>query len=508
MFSNFAMEADVRNQNLSEVAVKNSGYTLLSNIILKVGGLIFTVIIARMLLPELFGAYSLVLSIITIFVVFTDLGLSDTFVRYLSDSIGKKNISKARSYFKFLLKIKLSVVFIVVIIIVALAKPISYNLYQNPLLFYPLIFACLFLIMESFWNFFATFFLALKELKITVILNVFLQIFKISFSLFALFLFSDAFKVSGLFISFFVSDGIILLLAILILFKREKEFFFGPKQDIDKRKVLTFLGFMGVASLSLVFFGSVDTLMLGKFVALEYLGYYRVALSLILTIAAISASSSILLPIFTQINGKRFARGFHKTLRYILIISIPATAGIIFIAKYLIKAIYGESYLLATSSLYFLALLVLTTPLIGLYSIIFQSKEKPKIVSNAILVSLFVNIALNILVIFLFKGKPLFMIAGVGLATSLSRVLLLGLLVFYAKKVFDFRVQGIGLRAPIFATLVMSTFLLAFNHLVNMNIFFGAVEIILGAGIYFVVLILAKGITMDDWKIFKYLLKK
>ncbi|MFH1503097.1 MAG: oligosaccharide flippase family protein [Candidatus Diapherotrites archaeon] len=502
------MEVGINNQNLSKVSVKNTGYNLFSSIILKIGGLIFTIIIARMLLPELFGVYSLVLSIIAIFMVFTNFGLDDTLLRYLSISIGRRKISQARSYFRFLLRIKVLAVFIVVVMVIILSKLISYKLYQNPLLFYPLIFSCLFLIMESFWNFFSTFFLALKELRIPTILGVFYQIFKISFSLLALMILSDAFKVSGLFIAFFVSGAIVLFITILILFKRDRNLFFGPKVYINKKKVLKFLEFMGVASLSLVFFGSVDTLMLGKFVAFEYLGYYRVALSLVLTIAALFSLSGIFLPIFTQINGKRFSRGFHKTLRYILIISIPATAGMIFIAKYLIKAIYGNEYILGTIPLYFLALLIVTTPLIGLYSIIFQSKEKPQIVSKSVLFSLFINILLNVLVIFLFKNNPLFMMAGVGLATSLSRILLLGLLVFYAKKEFNFKVKGIGLRSPIFATAIMSIFLLAFSHFINMNLFFGVLEIILGAGVYFGVLILTKGINREDFGLIKGIFKR
>ena len=119
------MEADIKDQNLSKLAVKNSGYALLSSIIFKFGGLIFTIIIARMLLPELFGVYSLVLSIITLFLVFADLGLSDTLLRYLSLSIGKKKISQARSYFRFLLRIKVLAVFTVVIIILILSRVID-----------------------------------------------------------------------------------------------------------------------------------------------------------------------------------------------------------------------------------------------------------------------------------------------------------------------------------------------------------------------------------------------
>lgn len=502
------MEEDIKNQNLSKLAVKNSGYTFLYNIVLKVGGLIFSMIIARMLLPELFGVYSLVLSIITIFIVFTNLGLDETFLRYLSFSIGKKNPAKARSYFKYLFKIKIFLVFIITVILLVFSKFLSYNLYKSPLLFYPLVFSCLFLIAESIWSFFGSFFVALKDLKTLVILNVFLQIFKISFSLLALMILSDLFKVSGLFISFFFSGAIVLFLAILILFRKNRNLFVGKKERIEKRKILRFLKFMSIASISLVLFGSIDTLMLGKFVSFEYLGYYRVALSLAVTISSLASFSGLFLPFFTQIDGKRFTRGFYKTLRYTLIFSIPATAGIIFIAKYIIKVIYGNNYLLGAAPLSFLSFLIITTPLIGLYSIIFQSKEKPKIVSNSMLFSLGVNIIFNIFIISLFKENPLFMISGIGLATSFSRAILLGILIFQAKKEFHFEIKSIQLKAPILATIVMSVFLFTFNHIVNMNIFLGITGLIISIFIYLCSLILFKGVTKEDLNLLKILIKK
>ena len=136
---------------------------------------------------------------------------------------------------------------------------------------------------------------------------------------------------------------------------------------------------------------------------------------------------------------------------------------------------------------------------------LFQSKEKPKVVSSAVLISLIVNIILNFVVIFLFRGRPLFTIGGVGLATSLSRVLLLGLLMYTAKREFNFKVKGIGLRKPVFAAVIMVLFLFIFNHIVDMNIFFGAIEIILGAGVYLLVLVAIKGITKEDFKLIKNL---
>ena len=499
------MRAGIKNQNLSKVAIKGSAYNLLALLVQKFGGLIFTIIVARMLLPELFGIYALALSIATVVLTFTGLGIDNTFLRYLSYSVGKRNKKLSRNYSRYVLKIKLSLILLSVIFLLAISKYLSYSIYKNPLLFYPLIFSCLFILSDSLRIFFGTLFVAIKDFRSLVFFDISAQVLKIVFSVLAVLIFTDVFKISGIFLAFFVSGFFTLVIMFFILLKRDKSLLIGKTEEFDKSKINSYWKFMVFASLSLAFFGSIDTLMLGKFVSPEYIGYYRAAMSLIMVISSIFSLSWAFFPIFTQIKGERFQRGFNKVLKYILIFSIPATIGIIFIAKYLVKVVYGNSYILATYSIYFLSLLILTTPLIGLYSIVFEAKEKPRIVSKSVFFSLIINILLNILVIFLFKEKPLFMIAGVGLATSLSRLILLWMLVAYAKKEFNFKIIGIGLRAPIFATIVMSAFLFAFNHLVNMNIFIGTLEIILGAGIYFGVLMLVKGVTKEDLKLIKNL---
>ena len=53
------------------LALKNSTYKFLNTAIAKGGSLIFTIIVARLLLPELFGLYSLALSTIIIFASFS-----------------------------------------------------------------------------------------------------------------------------------------------------------------------------------------------------------------------------------------------------------------------------------------------------------------------------------------------------------------------------------------------------------------------------------------------------
>ena len=263
------------NQNLSKVAIKGSAYNLLSLFVSKLGGLIFTIIIARVLLPELFGVYSLALSIATIFLAITDLGLDNTFLRYLSDSIGKRNKKLSRGNFKYIFKIKLFLVLFSVITLLVLSKYFSYSIYKIPLLFYPLLFSCLWIMFDSFRVFFWNVFIAAKDFRPPVFFDISSQVLKILFSVFAILVFTDSMKVSGIFIAFFVSSFFTFTLISFVLLKKHKTFLFGKREKIEKSKINSYWKFMVFVTLSLAFFGSIDTLMLGKFASSEYIGYYR-----------------------------------------------------------------------------------------------------------------------------------------------------------------------------------------------------------------------------------------
>jgi len=129
-------ENTIEKQNLSKVAMKGSAYGFVSLLILKFGGLIFTIIIARILLPELFGIYTLALSIVTLILTFTDMGINKTFMRYFSDSLGKRNKKLSRGYFKYLLKVKSLLIIFVIILFIIFSKYISYNIYEKPVQYF------------------------------------------------------------------------------------------------------------------------------------------------------------------------------------------------------------------------------------------------------------------------------------------------------------------------------------------------------------------------------------
>jgi len=497
-----------KKENLTKLALKNSAYQFATTFIAKIGGLIFTIMLARLLLPELFGIYNVVLSIVLIVLTFTDLGVGGTAMRYVSEALGKNNKTKARSYFRYLLKIRGLLLILAITIILLIAKPLAYNFFNKPLVFLPLIFSCLYILMLSLNNFLLVLFKALKDLSKLPLIELTSQIFKISLSLLALLILSSKFQVSGIFVAFTIASCLSFILAI-ILFGKNRDLIFGKIIQIEKPRVLNYLKFMSIASISLVFFGSIDTLMLARFVEAAYIGYYRVGLSLVYAVSGLLAFSGILLPIFIQINKQRVERAFQKTFRYLIMLTIPATFGLIFVAKYFILAIYGSEYLLSTSSLYILSFLIITLPLVGLYSIIFSAKEKPKFLAKFIVISLIINIVLNyILIKSLVNFSQEYAIIGVGFATVISRVFYLSALAIKAKTQFKIKPKTSPIIKSVIASIVMVIFLVLFNYCVDINLFLGIVEIIFAVLVYFGVLWLIKGIGKEDLKIVKDLVKK
>lgn len=266
---------------------------------------------------------------------------------------------------------------------------------------------------------------------------------------------------------------------------------------------------MGLTGITLTFFGSVDTLMLGRFVDAEYLGFYRAALTLVISISSLLPFSGVLLPIFTQIHGKRLDRGFEKSLRYFIILAIPMVVGLMFIAKYAILLIYGKEYLLATPSLFVLSFLIIISPVISLYSTLFQAKEKPRLLAKFMLISLVMNITLNyILIKILLNISQGYAILGAGVAILISNLFLLGILINKTKSQFNIKINKNPILKSILATAAMALFLWAFKNLIDIGIVSGTVMIILAAIIYLSFMFLIKGLRKEDLDLLNVLFKR
>jgi len=125
-------------KKLSKIAVENSFWELITKAIEKIGALVFTIVLARFLLPEGFGTYNLAMSVVLIFIAFINYAVDGTLIRYVSHSIGNKNKKLASSYFRYLLRKKILFTIISSLILIILAYPLTVYVFKKPFLFLPL----------------------------------------------------------------------------------------------------------------------------------------------------------------------------------------------------------------------------------------------------------------------------------------------------------------------------------------------------------------------------------
>ncbi len=422
-------------------AIKNSSYQLTTTIIAKVGSLLFTIILARMLMPELFGLYSLALGTIILFGSFSDLGIGSALVVFVSKALSKKDFKKAKAYYQGLLKYKIYLVGFSSFVLLISAYFIS-NYYYNKPIFYALLAGGLYLPVGGILGYFEGTLITMNIFRYSTIKELIFQILRLALvPIGILYLFKINLDPS------LIVAGIILILtfcyAIALIFIKinltKKAFFLkGKKGKLtikEKIGIKKFILPLSVTALSGMFFGYVDTLMLGHYVESVYIGYYGAAFGLIGAASALlSFIPAAVFPIFSRLKEKSLEKMFKKIRNFMILISTLAAVFTFFLAEYILL-IYGQEYLPATIFLKTFSILIIILPLIGLYSSYFVSQEKTKIIAKMLIISTLINILLNwAFISYGLRFGMMEAVLGACIATIISRVFYLGGFVFWDRK--------------------------------------------------------------------------
>jgi O-antigen/teichoic acid export membrane protein len=498
-----------KNESLKKVVIRNSIFNFLTSLIARIGGLIFTIVIARLLQPELFGIYTLATSVMLILLTFADSGINVTMLRYIASAVSKKNEKLAASYFKYLLRIKTILTIIFAIILLIISYPLSFYVFKQPTLFFPLLICSIYLVVLSFIGFYTSLFYALQDAKYVSIQEAIWQIFRIALVILGIYLISN--KVIGALGGVIVAITISLLFLIFLVFKRYS-FLFEEAVEIskkEKKRMLRFLFFLTIGSITGAFFAYIDIIILGIFVKAEFIGFYRAAFSIVGGVAGLITVTNALLPLFTQLKGQKLENAFNKVFRYSAVLSFPAAFGLALIAKPFINVIYGGSYLLATIPLYILSFLIIESATGSLFTWLFAAKEKPEVATKILIWATLMNIILNfILILSLIRFGPIYAVLGASAATLISRYFNFVVLVKEANKKLKVKLNINSIIKPLIASIIMFFVLIMFQQATKFIWPLSIIEIIFAIAVYFVILLIIKGIRKEDLYPFKLLFKK
>lgn len=413
------------------LAVKNSIFQFSTTIVAKIGSLIFTIILARLLMPELFGLYSLAFSTIMIFAAFSTLGVGQAMVKFLASA---KSSKKAKAYFSYLIKVKLILTLASASALIFLSRFLAVNYYNKPILL-ALLAGIFYLIFSGFAGVFEGIFKSSNNFKKSFYKEILFQSFRVILIPLAILLTINQFSTQVLLFSVFIALSFSSLFAFVFLIisaRKEISFLKIKKSSLDKKEksnINKFIIALSAMVISLTFFGNIDMFVLGRYVESEFLGFYRAAYTLITSAIPLISFSGALFPLFSKLKGKQLERGLRKTRNLTLLIALPFFTLTFLLAPLVIRIIYGQDYSPAGNLLRLFAILIILGPLITIYSSFLISQNKPKKVAQSLIFSTILNIILNyIFIIALIPYGNLAAVYGATAATILSKIFYLALL--------------------------------------------------------------------------------
>lgn len=421
------------------LAIKNSTYQLAANIASKIGSILFTIILARLLLPELFGLYSLALATILLFATFTDLGINQTVVRFLSKSYSKKNPSKAIAYMIYLGKIKFIRILISSGALLFLARFISESYYQKPI-FLALIAGSLYLLVTGIISFLQLLLQSLNDFKTLFYRELLFQVLRIVIvPLMIVFLISKlevSYKIFWIIFSLTLIWTLVLGIFYLIikknlLFKKSKVYKISHK---DKREMSKFIREMFLMGLAGFLLGYVDMIILGRFISSEFIGFYQIAMGFVGSSIPLITFSSALFPLFSKLSGKELFKTFNKSVKLTVLISTFATIFVLIFSSQIIQILYGTTYLPSVNLLRVLSFMIILSPLNSLYSSFLIARGNPRSIVLSLGLTTLLCLILSYVLVksFLIQGE-LAAVYGVCIAIIVSNLFYLVSLIWINK---------------------------------------------------------------------------
>ncbi|HLC77842.1 MAG TPA: oligosaccharide flippase family protein [Candidatus Nanoarchaeia archaeon] len=416
------------------LAIKNSLYQISTSTVSKIGSFIFTIIIARLLLPELFGLYALAFGTILFASNFADLATGQSFVKLIAAA---KTKQLANSYLFYFVKIRIFLILITSIVLLASSYFIAHTYYDKPI-FLALLSGPLYIIIISSIGIIDAFFYANNNFKIFLYKEIFLQVSRIIFVPLAILLMLSSSKET---ITFFIMLSLTLSNLIVLVFmflKVKNKIDWKNKKVLPKRiKIRTnkFLFAMSSMLFSSLFFGYIDMIMLGRYVDASFIGFYRAAFGLLASATPLIAFSNVLFPIFNRLKGTRLEKALNKSKNFTIYLSFFSAIFAIIFAPIIVRITLGSSYTDSVILLRVLSVLLVLMPLISLYETYFISRNKPFLLAKLLIFSTILNIVLNYTLIkVLIIKSQLAAVIGVCVATIFARGLYLSFLLFFRKK--------------------------------------------------------------------------
>lgn len=467
--------------NTLQRIVKNTGVFFIAQVITYLIAFFYTINMARYLGAEGFGILTFGLSLVMILGIIADLGLSPLVVREVS-----RNKSLTSQYASNVMVLKtflsLASIFLLVVIINTQSYP--------PLLVQVVYMLGLWGAVNSFSLLFYSLFQAHEKMEyqsISSIINSVIILLGVIFGII------QGFGVLW-FAFIYLLAGLIVLVYCLVIYCTK---FKLNAREVDigfwKTSMLAALP-LSIASIFSIIAFRVDVVLLSFLQGATAVGWYGAAYKLIECLMFVPmVYSAAIFPVVSSFHSlkKSLDLIYQKSVKYSIIIGLPLAAVTTIFSQDIINLLYGSSY---SASVIALQILIWTIPflfLTYLFGTILISIDKQNLILKTTGITMSFNIIANLILI------PHYSYIAASWVTVLTEAMGTIICIYYlSSHITTLNFRKILIK-PLLATVIMAAVLLIKTGLPFM------ISIISGFILYFVLLLLFKTFTPDDFDLIR-----
>lgn len=459
---------------------QNTSYFTLALILQKIISFTYFAIIARALGPEDLGKYYFVISFTTIFAIFIDLGLANILTREVA-----KDQTRANDLLGGVLIIKgaLSLFSLGAVIV-------SVNLLGYPELIKQLVYiSAISMILDSFTASFFAISRGFHNLFYESVGSVIFQVIVLISGILVL-------KTGGglrWLIGVLALASIFYFIFSLVLILKKWKIKIWPRFNAELVKFV--LKITIPFSLFAIFqriYTYLDSVLLSVLAGDRYVGLYQVSFKIIFALQflpmAFTASLYPAMSAYWVKNREQLGVTFERAMNYLIIISLPISAGVITLADKIIlifKSGYGESVLPLKIGILAVPFIFLIFPIGSLLNACDRQKTNTKIMAAGLAASVFMNILLI----------PRFQAVGASITVLATNALMFVLGISVVSSITSYKAGKIVKMffKSLFSVAAMVAFALYLKSFLNIFI-----VVAIAGLVYFLVLFLMKGFKKED----------
>ena len=475
--------------NILRKIATNSGLLLINKVISNVISIFVAIYLIRYLGSEGYGKFSIVFAYLSFFQILTGLGIDTIVIREVSKDNSKQNLLIGNA---ILMKPVFS--FFAILISWAILQFMGYSSEVRIFIYVAslsMIFSFSSLYIGLFQAHFKVAYYAIPEVVVNLVFS--------GLKLLLIFL-----RASIIHFVLLKTIQIIPLTIIYIYFsKNVSEFKPYFKVDLNIWKELLRHSWpIFFSSVFVSIFTRIDQIMLFNMMGDKSLGLYASIVKLTENLNIIPGVFMIsVFPLLSSTFVKshnRFVKVYNLSFKYMSIIIIPIAFGTTLLSERLISLIYGSDFIQASGALSILIWSEIFVFLGAVNAGVFTSAEMQKYIFLFTAIGAFMNVILNLILI------PKYGIVGASIATVVSYGFTPALIIQYSiKELRQFLKDYIkSTFKPILCSIPMSVFIYFCR---SFNIF---ILILFSIIIYFVAVVIFKGLDREDLGYFKQIIGK